>query len=994
MISSILSRLLQAYSKKSIFKALLWSIAYAGISTFILNSFTGVAGESPVWIPAGIGLGVLLTLGRRYWPFIFVAAVVGEMGGGHEWLMATQLAFGSVCGFLVAATILKRFTVFNPNLESLGDYLRLLLASVIAALISTSLNIQFLIWGGLMPLDNLDSVYQKWFTGDYFGMAFVAPALLILNGTWPKSWTKKKFIVLSLFLMAIFILGQAVFFGWFKEYVDVTGRGYFFLFTMAIMGLFFGRQGAMLLFILLLFQAILGAFYGNGFFAANMMSRAAPTMLWFYLGLLCSVGLLVGLVVESFNLKNEKLQKAVDVAENSEERFRQIVGNTPVLMATYDLKSELTDYVNPHFTKTLGYVTTDFPLPNSWWLIAYPDPVYRKEVEEEWNRRAALSQATRTPFVPFEANTSCKDGLVRVINWGCFFVADRMVIYGVDVTEERRAEELLNVTSAVYRAMGEAVVIQDAKSSILMVNEAFEDLAGFNTADLQGKSFSDFLVKKHGARSYSDIFTTLEAMGRWEGQAWLRLKNGEDVLRFISIYSTFDAEGIPLQRVALISEVTDQRKARELINQQANFDPLTGLPNRRLMFDRLEQLIKQSIRSQKSIAIVYIDLDNFKDINDSRGHDFGDQLLKGVSARLRSEVRETDTVARIGGDEFVVLLGDLDRPEMADVIIREVSKKLADPVVIEGQLVYVTASIGISMFPNDGGDGKSLLLSADQAMYAAKSQGRNTYQYFTQSLQIHASYRAGIIAELRAAIEQQQFELYYQPIVHLKSGRISHAEALLRWRRSNGEIALPSAFIQIAEESGLIVEIGDWVWKEAVSFIASLKAKTDFSLAVNVAASQFNSNQHSAAAWLEVLNQHRVDPRSIVLEITERMMLNQSHRVMRKIAMLQEAGCKFSMDDFGTGYSSLASLKNFNFDYIKIDAGFIKPLTPGSQDAALVFAMISMAKGLGLESVAEGVETKEQARILSTMNCTYAQGYLYSKPMPAEEFRQLLLGQH
>ena len=709
--------------------------------------------------------------------------------------------------------------------------------------------------------------------------------------------------------------------------------------------------------------------------------------------ILCAVGLLVALVVESFNIKNEKLQAAVDIAAKSEDRFRQIVINTPVLMATYDLRSEITDYVNPHFTQKLGYVATDFLLPNSWWLAAYPDPVYRKEVEEEWNRRAAQSQLTRAPFTPYETQTTCKDGSVRVISWGCFFVPDRMVIYGVDVTDTNRAAELLNVTSAVYRAMGEAVVIKDAKNSILMVNEAFEDLTGFSALDLQGKSFSDFLVKKHGARSYSDIFTTLEAMGRWEGQAWLRLKNGEEVLRFISIYSTFDHEGIPLQRVALISEVTDQRKARELINQQANFDPLTGLPNRRLMFDRLEQLIKQSVRSHKSIAIVYIDLDNFKDINDSRGHDFGDELLKGVSARLRSEVRETDTVARIGGDEFVILLGDLDRPEIADTIIREVSKKLTDPILIEGQLIYVTASMGISMFPNDGGDGKMLLLGADQAMYAAKSQGRNTYQYFTQSLQITASYRAGIIAELRAAIDKKQFELYYQPIVNLRTGKMAHAEALLRWRRSNGELALPSTFIQIAEESGLIVEIGDWVWSEAIAFLGSLKAKPDFALAINVSASQFNSNQHSAAAWLDVLKQYHVSAESVVLEITERMMLNQSQRVMRKIAMLQEAGCKFSVDDFGTGYSSLASLKSFNFDYIKIDADFIRPLVAGSQDAALVFAMISMAKGLGLACVAEGVETVDQAQILTTMSCTYAQGYLYSKPMPADQFKAFLLTQ-
>ena len=971
-------------------KAALWAIAYAGICTFLLKSFTGVVGESPIWIPAGIGLGVLLSLGCRYWPFIFIGALVGEMAGGHTGFIAAQLAFGSVCGFLVAAVMLTRFTRFNPSLESIGDYIRLLLASLIAALISSSLNIQFLLWGGLISSDNLGPIYQKWFIGDYFGMAFFTPALLILSAPWPKSWDRKKSISLGLILVATFFLGQAIFFGWLKEYLDLTGRGFSLLFIMALTGLFFGRQGSMLLLILLLMQSILGAFYGDGFFTPDLMSRAAPTVLWFYLGLLCTIGLLVGIVVESFNLKNEGLQSAVDLIRESEERLQQIVSNTPVLMATYNLKTEITDYVNPCFTNTLGYEAGDFSLPNSWWSIAYPDPDYRKQVQDAWNAKAAESLVNHSPFVPIETKTTCKDGSVRIIDWGSFFITDRMVIYGVDVTEEKRAAEILNVTSAVYRAMGEAVVIKDVKSSILMVNEAFQKLTGYEVSELEGRPFADLLVKRYGARSYSDIFTTLEAMGRWEGQAWLRLKSGEEVLRFLSIYSTFDEEGIPLQRVALISEVTDQRKARELINQQANFDPLTGLPNRRLMFDRLEQLIKQSMRSQKNIAIAYIDLDNFKDINDSRGHDFGDQLLKGISARLRSEVRDTDTVARIGGDEFVILLGDLERPEIADTIIRQVSKKLTDPILIDGQLVYVTASMGVSMFPNDGSDGKALLLGADQAMYAAKAHGRNTFQYFTQSLQTKASYRAGIISELRAALEKKHFELYYQPIINMKTGAVSHAEALLRWRRTSGELALPSSFIQIAEESGLIVEIGDWVWNEAIAFLGSLKTGPQFTLAINVAASQFNSNQHSAASWLEVLHRYQVSPASVTLEITERMMLNQSYRVMRKIAMLQESGCKFSVDDFGTGYSSLASLKSFNFDYIKIDADFIKPLTPGGQDAALVFAMISMAKGLGLESIAEGVETEEQAQILAAMSCTHAQGYLYSKPMPAQEFKVYL----
>lgn len=994
LIPRILIQIKRYYIKEFVFLASFGGVVHALVSTFLLNYFSGTVGESPIWIPAGIGLGVLIISGCRYWPFIFIGAMVGEIGGGHDVMMALKLAGGAVIGMLVAASSLKYFLKFNPNLESVGQYLRLLLASLIAASISATINTNFLVWGNLLPPENLSSVFTKWLTGDFFGMAFITPVLLVLHGAWYATWTKQKLLYLIASILVAFLLGQAVFFGWFKEYVDLTGRGNLYIFLLVFIGLYFGRQGAMLVFAILLIQAVLGSFSDSGFIGINMMTKPGASPAWLYLGIACAVGLVVGVIVENSNRKNDALLASGKILEKSEERFREIVANTPALMATYDLQTEVTDYVNPFFTKVLGYVSDDFLVPNAWWEIAYPDPIYRQEVQTEWSRRAEESRKTGAPFLAYETRTTCKDNSVKLISWGSYFAGSRMVIYGVDVTGQRHAEEVLKVTSAVYRAMGEAVVISDAKGHILMANDAFYELTGFSSQELTGKLFAELLVKQHGARSYSDIYTSLEAMGRWEGQAWIAKKHGKEMLKFISIYSTFDDDGIPLQRVILISEVTDQRKARELINQQANFDPLTGLPNRRLMFDRLDQLIKQSTRSKRSIAIIYIDLDNFKDVNDSRGHDFGDQLLKGIATRLRSEVRETDTVARIGGDEFVILLGDLEKPEVADLIVRQISKKLADPILIEQQMIYTTASLGISLYPNDGSDGKVLLLNADQAMYAAKAQGRNSFQYFTQSLQVNASYRAGIVAELRVALEKSQFELVYQPIVNLRTGLISHAEALLRWRRSNGEIVLPSAFIQIAEDSGVIVDIGDWVWQESLSFMSALSHSPQFSLAINVSASQFNSNQHSATRWLELLTEYQVSPQSIVLEITERMMLNQSQRVMRKITMFQEAGCKFSVDDFGTGYSSLASLKNFNFDYIKIDADFVRPLSPGSQDAALVFAMVSMAKGLSLESIAEGVETHEQADILRTMSCTYAQGYLFSKPLAAAEFKILLESQN
>lgn len=990
MTFSDLLRPYKSYTKQGVLIAILAAIAHAVISTFLLKHFSGVVGESVIWIPAGIGLGTLLVLGWQYWPILFVGATIGEMGGGHHVMMAMLIAGGAFIGYFVAIYLLLKVFKFDRHIQSLGDYARLIAASFIAATISTTINIVFLVQGGLLPVDALASVYQKWFIGDLFGFVFFAPIILVLSDSWIQGISKAKITRFFAYLVIALVFGQMAFFGWFSEHIDLTGRGFAAIFIIAFFAYKFGRQGAMFYFCILLVQSVLSIFYGDAFFDRNMMTRHAPMVIWAYLGVVCFVGLAIGLVVESFYRQRNDLIRASKVVWESEVRFREIVGNTPVLMATYNPSTQITDYVNPYFTKALGYTVEDLSKPNAWWSLAYPDLEFRKYVEKEWAERIEAAAKTGAPFIPIETQTTCKNGSTRTISWGCFFASDRLVIYGIDITEQKRAEDILKVSSAVYRAMGEAVVICDGKNNILLANDAFKKLTGYSESDLIGSGFSDFLVKRHGARSYSDIFTSLDAVGRWEGQVWIKVRGGVDELRFLSIYSTFDQDGTPLQRVALVSDVTDQRKARELINQQANFDPLTGLPNRRLMLDRLEQLIKQCTRSKTSLAVVYIDLDNFKDVNDSRGHDFGDELLKLIAQRLRSEVRDTDTVARIGGDEFVILMGQLDRPENADIIIREIIKNLNDPFQIQGEMVYATASFGISMFPNDGNEGKALLLGADQAMYAAKSNGRNCFQYFTSTLQINANYRASVISELRTAMDGNQFHLEYQPIYDLNTGALIHAEALLRWHRSSGEIVMPSAFIEIAEESGLIVEIGNWVMKEVLLFIKSLGPDRAPSIAVNVSAAQFHSSDHSVVQWLEWMQEFGIPPNKIVLEITERMMLIQSQRVLRKISMLQEAGCKFSVDDFGTGYSSLASLKDFNFDFLKIDAHFVKTLAPHSLDESLVSAMVAMAKGLNLASIAEGVETEGQAQLLRDMGCAYAQGYLFSHPLSPEAFKNIL----
>jgi PAS domain S-box-containing protein len=583
-----------------------------------------VASESPIWIPAGIGLGVLLVFGWRYWPFIFIGATMGEMGGGHSPFMAMQLAAGAVLSFVVAAVLLERYLKFNAHFETLRDYGLLLIVSLIAAVLSTTINIQLLIWGSFMLPDNVFPAYHKWFIGDFFGLAFVTPVILVLHRPWISIWSKQKIGWFIFSLLGAFLFGQGVFFGWFKELIDLTGRGFFLFFVAAFFGFYFGRHGALSLFALVMLQSIFSSLHGDGYFGEDLLSRPGQQYIWIYLGILCAVGLLISLAVSNFKRQNQALRDASRVAFESAIHFKSIVSEVPILMATYDVTQHKTEYINPYFTKILGYTIEDFVDSELWWLLAYPDPQYRALVQTQWSEHVAQSEAFNSPFKLLETWATCKDGTQRCIAWGFFVVDKRHVIHGQDLTDQKKANSTLEITSALYRAIGDAVVIGDAENRILIANDAYKILTGFEDRDLIGGDFSRFIVKKHDSNVYADIFETLDAIGHWEGLSWIKSKDGTEILKFLSIHSTFDSDGLPLQRVALISEATDQRKARQLINQQANFDPLTGLPNRRLMLDRLDRAIKRATRTKQSLAVIYIDLDNFKDANDSRGHDFGD----------------------------------------------------------------------------------------------------------------------------------------------------------------------------------------------------------------------------------------------------------------------------------------------------------------------------------------------------------------------------------
>ena len=445
-----------------------------------------------------------------------------------------------------------------------------------------------------------------------------------------------------------------------------------------------------------------------------------------------------------------------------------------------------------------------------------------------------------------------------------------------------------------------------------------------------------------------------------------------------------------------IRDITQQKESEEIIWNQANFDALTGLPNRHMFHDRLDQDIKKAHRANLKTALLFIDLDKFKEVNDTLGHSMGDILLKEAALRIGACVRETDTVARLGGDEFTVILAELDDTASIERVAENILQNLARPFHLENEIAYVSASIGITLHPVDASEAEDLLKNADQAMYAAKNGGRNRFSYFTPSMQQAAQTRLHLTNELRGALAAGQFRAYYQPIVNLATGRIIKAEALIRWQHPELGMVSPAQFIPLAEETGLIVEIGDWMFREAARQLKLWRASYSpgFQVSVNVSPVQLgNALDNSYQAWFGYLQELGLPGQAMTIEITEGLLLDAGIGVTDKLLEFRDAGIQAAIDDFGTGYSSLSYLKKFDIDYLKIDQSFVRDLETDQDDMALSEAIIVMAHKLGLKVIAEGVETETQRKLLTEAYCDYAQGYLFSKPVPAEAFEELLKSQ-
>ena len=553
-------------------------------------------------------------------------------------------------------------------------------------------------------------------------------------------------------------------------------------------------------------------------------------------------------------------------------------------------------------------------------------------------------------------------------------------------------EEALRIDAAILATTRDAVIITDLVPKILAVNPAFMEITGYAEAEVIGKSPSILSSGRHDRAFYQAMWLSLRETGYWQGEIWNRRKDGEMYPELLTLSAVCNEQGDPVHYVGVVTDLSQLRLHEERSPRLAHYDPLTALPNRLLLEARLQHTLERASREENRAAVLVIDLDQFKTINDSHGHAAGDALLVAVTRRLRTRLREEDTLSRLAGDQFVLVLEALHDYQEAEIMARSIQALLESPFVLpDGCKAFVRASVGISVYPQDGNTAQALLVGADAAVHRAKELGGRQFCYYTSELNVQA--RATLVMEeaLRRALDQEEFVLYYQPKIDLRSGRIVGAEALLRWQRPGCGLVSPLEFIPAAEKNGLIEGIGAWVIRDACRQMRAWQdtGLTEIKVAVNVSARQFRYGGLEEEI-IQALTQYGVKPSHLMLELTESILMDAPEKAVARMTALKRLGLRLSLDDFGTGYSSLAYLGRFPIDQMKIDRSFVKDIVTDPGAATIATSVISLAHRMRVGVVAEGVETEAQAGYLRQNGCDEIQGYLFSKPLPAEEFAELV----
>ncbi|MDY6943864.1 MAG: EAL domain-containing protein [Pseudomonadota bacterium] len=677
--------------------------------------------------------------------------------------------------------------------------------------------------------------------------------------------------------------------------------------------------------------------------------------------------------------------KAESALRSSEEKYRQLVELAQEGIWRIDADGS-TLYANPAIARMLG-CTPDEMIGQP--VYAFMDPKTAEDTRHLLDRRRrGITEQHETELIR-------KDGKRVYATVGATPVFDSSGKYTgalaglMDITERRRAEDELRRSAIVFENTRDGIIVTDAESRIVATNKAFTDITGFEQREALGKNPSILQSGRHNADFYAALWQHLKETGSWQGELWDQRKNGEFYPSWTSISVVTDEADQVCNYIAVFSDISRIKQSEAQLEHLAHYDPLTELPNRLLLQSRLAHALERAARHGHRAGLLFLDLDRFKNVNDSLGHPTGDQLLQAIARRLSCRIRKEDTLARWGGDEFVVLLESVQNARDAASLAEELIGQMKVPFELhEGNDIYIGLSVGISLYPENGSDGVQLIQNADAAMYKAKEQGRNTYRFYTEELTVEANNRLVMENRLRKAVERGEFTLYYQPQLNVQTGKIIGAEALIRWQHPEQGLIPPDVFIPVAEETGLINGLGDWVIRTVCAQIRQWeRAGLDpaFSVSVNLSTRQF-AQPSLARKIRDILRETGIKPERLHLEITESAIMTHGQSADDSLHTLKDLGVSIAIDDFGTGYSSLAYLKRFAIDTLKIDQSFVRDIPHDSSDVEIAATIIAMARNLGLNVIAEGVETTAQLEFLRIRGCDAYQGYLDSPPLPVKQF--------
>ena len=691
----------------------------------------------------------------------------------------------------------------------------------------------------------------------------------------------------------------------------------------------------------------------------------------------------LGMLADAFNTMVVSIQLREESLRSKQREIEDIIENAPsvISMKTVDGKYAM---VNHLFTEIFKFSSDD--------VIGRTDKdIFSYETAQKF-RDNDLKVVKGKKAIQFEESILQEEILHTYIsNKFPLFDNDNNVIavcsIATDITERKKAELKLSLAKNVIEHANEAVVVTDLNAVIEEVNDAYFKISGYSREEVIGVNPKLLQSGHHDKQFYKAMWKSIAETGSWEGEMWDRRKNGEVYSKNLSISTVYDDAGKACKYVGIFSDITGRKETERQLKHLAYYDALTSLPNRVMFYDRLQQAVSSAQRDDHLFAIMMIDLDRFKHVNDTLGHASGDELLVIVAQKLKDLVRGSDTVARIGGDEFKIILTDIKSPDEASIVAQKVIDTLRQPVQLKGKMVTIGASIGIAIYPDDGEEIDQLIKYADMALYKAKESGRNCYLYFSSDFQTQILDHVEMESDMKKAMAVGEFSLHYQPKINLHEDSLFGMESLIRWQHPEKGLISPDQFIPFAEETGLIIPLGEWILNTACQQLRlwSENLEQPLNLAINLSALQFQQKDF-VRTMKKIIDTHGIDPKNLELEITESMVMADVDNAIDIMKQLRNLGLKLAIDDFGTGYSSLSYLKRFPINTLKIDQSFVRDLTIDSKDAAMVKAIISMAKDLGLDVVAEGVETKEQSDFLRMNGCQYVQGFYFSKPLNVEEF--------